>query len=243
MTKSILFYTFSLIAFAGSAQGLLTPSSDAFEKKWIKDISYEMIWLAVQDTLQSEIGKVSTKIISDKSNLTVVTQVYLNNINVNWIDSTIANIATLKPVRHSSYNMQRDMVLNFEEVVTGYYHDKVKNQKIIINETPSGNYFDSNLYPLLIGWLPLTENFTLDLAIYDYNPAGKIGIIKASVKHVESDVLQTKKNGIRKVWRVTVADEISAGSTSTYFFDKESRRLWKQEIAAGGRKMVMELVE
>lgn len=97
----------------------------------------------------------------------------------------------------------------------------------------------------LFGWLPLKEHFKQDLAIHDYNPAGKRGIIKAYVKDVISGSYITDKNGERTVWMVTVSDEIGNGENgvSTYYFDREDRRLWQQDINAGCRKMMMKRME
>jgi len=245
MMKSILFSVLVITSLTSHAQSLLTPSKKAFDKKWIKNANYQMTWYALKDTSKFEIGKVTTQILTDKNNLTVITQVSMKNMKTPWIDSTVANIKTLKPVRHSSFNMQRDMVLNFGKIVTGSYNDKMKKNKSLISDTTKIDYFDSNLYPVLIGWLPLDNNYKQDISIYDYNPSAKIGVIKASVKNVTSNTYQTDKNGMRNVWVVTVSDEIGNGENgvSTYYFDKEDRKLWKQEIDANGRKMMMKLVE
>lgn len=228
-----------------NAQSLLTPSKKSFEKKWIKNSEYQMIWYSLKDTAKFEIGKVTTQISSDKTNLTVISQISMKNMKTPWVDSTVANLKTLKPIKHSSYNMQRDMVLNFGEIVTGFYNDKMKKNTIIVNDTTKSDYFDSNLYPFIIGWLPLENNYKQDISIYDYNPSAKIGVIKASVKNVTSSTYQTDKNGIKNVWVVTVSDEIGNGenAVSTYYFDKVDRKLWKQEIDVNGRKMIMKLVE
>ena len=47
-----------------------------------------------------------------------------------WTDETSAKLPKLAPVKHSSFNMQRDMVLNFGKEVTGYYLDKTTNKKL-----------------------------------------------------------------------------------------------------------------
>lgn len=169
----------------------------------------------------------------------------MTNMKIPWIDTTVANLKTLKPIRHSSYNMQRDLVLNFGKIVTGFYNDKIKKNIILVNDTTESDFFDSNLYPILIGWLPLKNNYKQDILIYDYNPSAKTGAIKASIKNVGSGLYQTDKSGIRKVWIVSVSDEIgnSENGVSTYYFDKVNRKLWKQEIDVKGRKMMMKLVE
>lgn len=239
----LFFFSILIIAsFKSDAQNLLTPSKKAFEKKWIKNTNYEMTFYALKDTAKFELGKVETIISTDKANLTVVTQVKMKNMKSAWVDSTIANLKNLKPIRHSSYNMQREMVLIFGEIVTGFYNDKMKKSNTSISDTTKAEYFDSNLYSKLIGWLPLENGYKQDISIYDYNPSAKIGIIKASVKNVTSGTYQSEKNGIRDVWVVTVSDEIG-NDDNTYYFDKVDRRLWKQEINASGRKMMMKLVE
>ena len=232
-------------SFAGNAQNLLTPSKNSFEKKWVKNSNYQMTWYALKDTAKYEMGKVTTQIYADKTNLTVTTQVSMKNMKEPWIDSTVAEIKTLKPVRHASYNMQRDMVLNFGKTVTGFYNDKMKKTDRIINDTTNSEYFDSNLYPVLIGWLPLTDGYRQELSIYDYNPSAKIGVLKAVIKDVKTGIYQSEKNGQRNVWIVTVTDEIGNGENgiSMYYFDKEDRKLWRQDIDAKGRKMMMKLIE
>lgn len=215
------------------------------EKKWVKNSSYEMAWNMLKDSSSIQVGTVTTRISADKNYLTVITQVHLKNVSAPWIDSTVAEIETLKPVRHASYNMQRDMVLNFGKIVTGYYYDKRKGTNTKISDTVSAEYFDSNLYPVLIGWLPLENGYQKEISIYDYNPNAKIGVIKASIRNVSSGTYQTDKNGLREVWVVNISDEIGNGANgvSTYYFDKKDRKLWKQEIDANGRKMEMKLVE
>lgn len=243
--KSILLSALTIAALTSNAQNLLTPSEKSFDKKWVKNANYQMIWYSLKDTAKFEIGTITTQITTGKANLTVVTRVSMKNMKTPWVDSTVANIKTLEPIRHSSYNMQRDMVLNFGKIVTGFYNDKIRKSKTTISDTAKSDYFDSNLYPVLIGWLPLDNNYKQDISIYDYNPSAKIGVIKASVKNVSGGTYQTDKNGIRTVWVVTVSDEIGNGENgiSTYYFDKANRKLWKQEIDAGGRKMMMKLVE
>jgi hypothetical protein len=233
---------FMLVSVASNAQSPLTPSNKAFQKKWLHSKNYQMIWYGLKDTAKIEIGKVKTSITTDGKLLTVVTEVQMRGMNTSWIDTSVAEMNTLQPVKHSSYNMQRDMVLYFGKVVTGFYNDKMKKNNVAIRDTTVGGYFDSNLYPLLLGLLPLKEGYSREIVIYDYNPAGKKGIMKAIVKSVVSGSFVTQHNGIRDVWIVTTTDEIS-NSLTTYYFDKIDRKLWKQEMDAKGRKMVMFLDE
>jgi hypothetical protein len=91
-----------------------------------------------------------------------------------------------------------------------------------------------------VRWLPLQDGYTAGMGIYDYNPATK-GIVGATITNVTSGVYQSAKSGKHAVWLVSVNDGLDkqGNSSSTYFIDKETRQLWKQEIVAGGRKMLM----
>lgn len=233
----------SMITFA---QTRLIPGKNSFEKKWIKSGAYQMTWYIQKDSNKIEIGEVSTEVFRSKNILTIVTSVAMKNSKEPWVDSTVAWLHSLAPLRHYSYNAQREMVLNFGPVITGYYNDKIKKERMQIIDTTSTAYFDSNLYPAMISWLPLKEGYTQDLSIYDYNPSGKIGVIGAFIQNVTSGTYKSIKSGIRNICIATVRDEImgdKSGSYMTYYIDKADRRLWKQEINVGVRKMLMERKE
>jgi hypothetical protein len=136
--------------------------------------------------------------------------------------------------------MMRDMVLNFgQNKATGYYLDKKSQKKDLVDEKISTQYFDSNSYPALIRFLPLKEHYSAEIPIFDYNPAAKKGVIKAYIEDVTSGELNGKK-----VWILKTTDDIQDRKTiSTYFIDKSTREVLKQEIDAGGRKMVIESVK
>jgi hypothetical protein len=239
--KSIATIFLSLISFTMSAQEVLSPAKTAFEKHWIKNDRYTMDWFAIKDTSNIHLGEVTTQIKKSSSTLTVITTVKMKNSLARWIDSTVANLSNLAPTRHSSYNSQRDMVLNFNKTITGFYNDKGKQKVTLIKDTPVKPYFDSNLYPLLLAWLPLSESYQKEIYIYDYNPSATIGVIKAKVKMVESGTFKSEKSGVREVWVLTVTDEIvnSPESFMTYYIDKLDRTLWKLDVNIGKRKMMM----
>lgn len=98
---------------------------------------------------------------------------------------------------------------------------------------------------MLINWLPLNSTFKTDINIYDYNPNGKKGLLKAQVLGVKEGSYQSKKLGKRMVWIVAVSDEIGGpnGAKSLYYIDQLTRQTLKQEITIGGRVMEMTLVE
>lgn len=238
--KTTLSILLTFFALAAAGQEPLVPGKNSFERNRVKSNVYQMTWYGLKDTTKIEIGEVTTRMIADRKYLTIVTNVKLRRSPEPWVDTTIAEIATLKPVRHTSTNMQRDMVLHFGSSVTGYYNDKIKTQNQSILDTPNRPYFDSNIYPYLLCWLPLSEGYTREISIYDYNPGKKTGVLRASVTDVRSGTYTSKSSGVREVWVLTATDEIASGSHdySTYFIDKADRRLWKQEVFAGGRMML-----
>lgn len=237
--QKIMLLLCAVFSCSALAQQALVPGKKSFQPQWVKPEKQQMTWYALKDTARFEIGKVTMQILTDKKQLTVVTQVNLKNSPTSWIDSTAAEISTLKPIFHASYNAQRDMRLVFGPTVTGFYIDKIKKENIDISDRPQSAYFDSNLYPVLLRWLPLAENYQQPIAIYDFNPDKK-GVLSAFVTGVKSGEFQSKKSGNRKVWIVSVRDEIGNGNTtSDYYIDQQTRQLWQQQINAGNRKMLM----
>ncbi|WP_024769518.1 DUF3108 domain-containing protein [Aquimarina macrocephali] len=235
----VLLVFISLSSFAQDST--ITPVNNSFDSKLIKNENYEMTWFMEIDTSKIEIGKIKTEIKRIKNNVLIITSVKMNQAQTKWVDTTLAHINNLKPIYHSSYNQQRDMVLNFDKKVTGYYFDKKTNTKSEIAETTSGSYFDSNIYPQLIRWLPLNNEYHKTISIFDYNPSAKTGVIKAFIKNVKKGKLPG--NGDRGVWIVKVTDDISDNKAiMTFYIDINNRQIIRQEVDMQGRKMIMELI-
>ena len=234
----------TLVALTSWSQQIIVPKKNVAEKKWIHDQSYQMKWTMLKDTLRFEIGIVNIGVRVTKKTALVITEVKLNSTPSSWIDSTIVQKSDLSPVYHSSYNVQRDMALHFGKDVTGFYRDKQTGKTTQIVQDVKPGYFDSNFYPMLINWLPLNPKLIADINIYDYNPSGKTGLLKAQIVGVTHGTYQSSKSGKRKVWVVKVSDEIGVNGTSTIsYIDQSTRQTYKQHISAGGRTMEMTLVE
>jgi hypothetical protein len=240
--KKLFTLTFAFVVCSLTAQTKLLPGDKSIETKWIKSEKYAMNWYTVKDTAKFEIAKIITTVDAAKKNLTIITDVEIKNAKGKWTDSTIVALPSLAPLYHSSFNMQRDIVLKYSNGVSGYHTAKGK-EKEIISETLTDACFDSSFYPYLLRLLPLKEGYTKEITIFDYNPQ-KTGLFTAAVKSVKSDTYKTKKGNL-EIWVVTVTDELGGGATNTmtYYIGKTDRKLWKQEFSAGGKFFVVEVTE
>lgn len=223
------------------AQNLLSPKNSGINPKLIKDETSEAVWYAEKADTKIEIGTIITEIKKlNQSDLLIRTTVKMKQApDAKWTDSTLVKISDFEPIYHSSYNVNRDMVLKSgKDKVTGYYLDKKSRKKEII-EIPATNYFDSSSYAMLIRYLPLKENYTAEISIFDYNPKSeKKGIMKAYIL----DTQKAEYNG-KPVWMVKTNDDISNRSaTTTYYIDTITRKIEKQDMDMAGRKMSLETI-
>lgn len=242
-TLYILLFIFGATIQVFSQETLLSPLNNTANKQLINSETSKMSWFMLQDTLKIQIGTIQTQIQKEKEKIYIITTVSMKQSPTKWIDSTIVENETFKPIYHSSFNQQRDMILDFGEKITGYYLDKQTDKKTEISEKADKPFFDSNFYPQLIRLLPLKNGYSNTISIFDYNPNSKIGVITATIKNTEETSINF--NGKKtKVWKVETTDDISNNTAiMNYFIDKSTRKILKQEIDFGGRKMLMELVE
>ncbi|BAP33361.1 uncharacterized protein CHSO_4324 [Chryseobacterium sp. StRB126] len=224
------------------SQELLSPQNTAINSKLIKDETSEALWYADNAGSKTEIGSIITELKKlNKTDLLIKTMVKLKQApEAKWTDSTLVKASDFTPIYHSSYNAMRDMVLKSgKDKVTGYYLDK-KSQKKDIIEIPATHYFDSSSYAMLIRFLPLKENYTTEISIFDYNPKSeKKGLMKAYIL----DTQKAEYKG-KPVWVVKTNDDISnRTSVVTYYIDPETRKIVKQEMGMSGRKMFLEMIQ
>ncbi|GAB0155226.1 hypothetical protein CHRYSEOSP005_04870 [Chryseobacterium sp. Alg-005] len=238
--KTLLSVFFLLFMLPAMAQDVITPKNIKLESAFIKDETYDMLWFMENAGQRIEIGKINTIIKKDKGKILIRTSLKMKQMQEEMIDSAVAKINNMEPVEHSSFAGHRDIRMNFGKDVTGYYLDKKTNEKSIINEAVApASYFDSNLYPSIIRWLPLKEDYKATLRIFDYNPAAKKGVMNAYIKNVKKESLNGKM-----VWVITTTDDITDNKTLvTYYIDTDQRKLLKQEVEIDRRKMVMELIK
>ncbi|MCX2495519.1 hypothetical protein OQX63_18650 [Pedobacter sp. PF22-3] len=245
MKKSyLILLLYVALPLIGWSQEIISAKKNLVDKKWIHNQNYQMEWTMLKDTSKFTIGFVDTKVEVLGDKIQVITTVKMKSSPSSWIDSTIVKKADFSPVYHASYNAQRDMSIHFGTDIKGFYHDKTSGKKTAIAQQVAPGYFDSNFYPMLINWLPLKTGFKADLNIFDYNPNGKTGVIKAHILSVSEGKYHTKNSGDRNVWIVEASDEISStGGKSIYQIDQITRQLYLQQITMGSRIMEMKLLE
>ncbi|REC48071.1 DUF3108 domain-containing protein [Chryseobacterium pennipullorum] len=235
--------TFIFLLLSGTAhlfsQNLLSPKNIKIDPNLIQNEVSESIWYLERDGKKLEFGRVITELRKlNSTDLLIKTNVKMKpQRDVKYVDSSVVKMANFQPVYHSSFNPQRAMELKFGKThVTGYHSDRNGGKKENINIAAS-NYFDSSIYPILIRLLPLKEDYTAEISIFDYNPnTAKKGIMKAYI-------LDTKKSEYKgkPVWIVKTTDDISDQSSSvTYYIDPQTRKIVKQDMDIQGSKMSME---
>ena len=224
------------------SQNLLTPKNSGMDSKLIQNETSEAAWYAENAGAKIEIGSILTEFKKlNKTDLLIRTTVKMKQApDAQWTDSTLVKTSNFAPIYHSSYNTMRDMALKSEKnKITGYYLDK-KSQKKDHIDLPATQYFDSSSYPMLIRFLPLKENYTAEISIFDYNPKSeKKGMMKAYIL----DTQKAEYKG-KPVWIVKTTDDISnKTTTTTYYFDTLTRKLVKQDMDINGRKMSLEMIQ
>jgi hypothetical protein len=175
MKTLIYFLVFTIVTYTQAVcqEAPLTPINHPANSNLLEAGTSQMTWYMIQDTIKIPIGTVETQIQKEKDRIIIITTVEMKQSPSKWFDSTIVASSNFKPLYHSSYNQQREMVLQFGEKITGYYLDKQTGTTIQISESTEASFFDSNFYPQLLRLLPLKENYTTTISIFDYNPKSK----------------------------------------------------------------------
>ncbi len=238
--KQLFFLNILILLSAGLAQaqtGSLT-SGEAFDKKWIRTGQSEMAYYVVSNGQMVEICSFSMTIQSTTQSLNLYTSLKFLYSDENWVDTSITEAGTLKPVYRSSHNKDRSYSLKYGKIITGYYTDYKTGKRSQIQESVSGFYVDSYIYPYLLGALPLELGYKTDLAVYDYMPARSSNVKRVKVLEVKNGIYKSPHTDDHKVWQVSVLEE-GTGDKYQYFIDKGNRRIWKIEVFSKGQQIVL----
>jgi hypothetical protein len=232
-----------LIAVLGSisthAQNVLLPVESNFNKKWIKNGRTEFACFAYNNGERVYISSFIIDISLNSKTLGVYTNMKLADGSTDeWIDTSIADANTFKPIYRSSYSRNRNMVLKYGNEVTGYNYDKQSKKRTTIKEPVKEAVFDSYVYPYLLGLLPLSLGYSAEMPVYDYKPENSSNIKKTRIEEVKSNLYKSGLTGEHKVFQVSVFEE-ATNDRYTYYIDKDTRRLWKIDILTKGQQLVM----
>lgn len=234
------FFSALLLITAGlcKAQTVLTPGNIPFETKWLKNGRVEMGVYSLDGGSQTEISTFAMDINADNKTLSIFTYMKLMGMDEPWIDTSIADGTTFKPIYRSSYSINKEMRLKYGKDVTGYYYDKKSGKKTVVKDAVKETFLDSYTYPYLLGLLPLTSGYSASLPVYDFKPENDGNVKKSVIEEVKSGMYVSEYYGSRKVWLVNVLEE-ATNDRYIYSIDKDNRRLWKVEIFANGQHLLM----
>lgn len=228
----------ALVSNLAFSQTTITPGNGAFEKKWIKPGTTEMTCYTNSNGQWLPFASFDISITESNSRLSVHTKLKMLNSPDLWLDTSVSEISTLKPVYRSSVTPSRKMTLHFGNEVNGHYYDNATRKQTIIKDNPGNSYFESYTYPYLLAALPLSSGYRAELPVYDYKPDQKGHVKKASIEEVKSNTYMSELTGEHKVWQVTVMEE-ATNDRYDYYIDKDNRRLWKIEVNSKGQKILM----
>lgn len=238
-SKIILCLCYCIVLVGANAQPLIKPGEGSIEKQWLKNSTYELACFSVNGQQWVPISSFTVKVQLDQKALNVYTTLTMAGSNEQWVDTSVSELSTLKPIYRSSHNPNRQFALHFGKAVTGYYLDKKTQQKTAVNEPVNGAFFDNYLYPYLLAALPLNSGYRANLAVYDYKPGNASHIKTTRIEEVKSSMYQSEMTGEHKAWQVSVLEE-ATNERYDYYIDKEHRKLWKIEIrAANGQRFVL----
>lgn len=222
----------------GLAQKALVPGESSIDKKWIKSGLQEFSYCVVANGSPREIGTFSIETIMGEHTFAAYTQLSLLSSPNQWIDTSISEAGTFKPLYRSSFNPNKASVLYFDKEVTGYYLDKATGKKTVVKEPVKSLFFESYTYPYLLPALPLELGYEVDILVYDYEPSNKSNIHKSIIKDVKSALYKSSLTGDHHTWQVTVL-ETAVNETYIYHIDKETRKLWKLEVFSGDQNILL----
>lgn len=232
----IIFFAFASLN--ANAQSLLKPGDNSINKNLIKSTHFEMAYYSVSGRQTAEISSFDVEVSVNGKTISVYTSLSLPAGKVMWTDTSIADVATLKPVYRASDNSDKQYHIKYGAAIEGYYYDKRSGKGSQVKENNKGDFFDSFIYPYLLGALPLTSGYKATLPVYEYKPGTKSNLSNTRITEVKSSMYKSDLTGEHDVWQVSVLEE-GTNVKYEYYIDKESRKLWKVEIQAANGKQYL----
>lgn len=242
MKISITLLVSLLVVFSTWAQkDLLSPANISLDHSLIKEESFKMNWYILQDSSKQFLAELESSVQQTKDTLILVTKVKMPGIEDVWIDSSVVLNDNFQPIYHSSYNLQREMVLQFEDSIHGHYVNHYNKSRTSISKVIDTAFFDSNFYPYLLRFLPYKRGYNEKLSIFDYSSESEGRICAVTIQEVTKKVYLLGKVR-KKAWKIKVVDDIAPETVTIFYVDRKSRKLLAQEIDMNGTVMFMERI-
>lgn len=221
------------------SQNLLTPGDKSLDVKKLKSSTYEMELYAQSKSGYVPVGSYTVTVKPAVKTIAVYTVLKMYSNNEKYIDTTVADAATLAPIYRSSTNPAKDMVLKYGKVITGHYLDKAKGKRTEVKETAGGVIFDSYIYPYVFAAMPITLGYRAKMPVFECKPGNNSNFKSTFIESVNNNVYKSQFSGEHKVWQVHVYEE-GTNDKYDYFIDKDNSRIWKIEVSAGdGQKYLL----
>lgn len=232
----IIFFAFASLNV--NAQFLLKPGDNSINKNLIKSTHYEMAYYSVSGRQTAEISSFDVEVSVNGKTISVYTSLRLPAGKVMWTDTSIADVTTLKPIYRASDNSDMQYHIKYGTAIEGYYYDKRSGKGSQVKENYNSDFFDSFIYPYLLGALPLSSGYKAVLPVFEYKLEAKSMISNTDITEVKSSLYSSDVTGEHDVWQVSVLEE-GTNVKYEYYIDKESRKLWKAEILATNGKQYL----
>jgi hypothetical protein len=240
MKKNCLYcVVFLFCSLSVHAQLIPGPHEKTFDKQFLKSTNYEMACFALYGGKEIEVSSFTVQVHKTNSRFSVYTSLKMLSTGEQWIDTSVADANTMKPLYRSSFNPDREMRLKFGREITGYFINKKSKEHTLINEQLKEPFFDGYIYPYLLSALPLTSGYKGNLPVYDFKEGKNSHYKTTRIEEVKSSMYNSEMTGEHQVWQVSVFEE-ATGERYQYFIDKKDRKLWKINIlAANGQQFVL----
>lgn len=236
--KNFILLLLTLPVFVCKAQQVLRPGSISYKDKWLQCSKIEMGYYMMDGGRQVEICSFAMDIKNDDKNLSVYTTLQFLNSGEKWLDTSIADASTFKPVYRSSFHKDNEYIIKYGKMVTGYYLDRKSQKRNTIKEAAQQTFFDSYTYPYLLSLLPLDGGYKADLMVYDYRPGNSSNLSLVKIEEVKTNQFTSSLTGKHPVWQVSVLEE-GTGDKYEYFIDKELKRIRKIDVYSKGKHLVL----
>lgn len=234
---------FALLVFTASfaqAQTLITPARKFIKTKYLKnEVSRFELSMKVKGKKMVRGVMEDAITLMPKSDQLLRVQTFTAGGRVLSVDSVIVTLNRFLPVYHAGTNPRRNIYLKYNYSsgkITGRYAPKKGTTAHTIDTQAKSPYFDSNVYEMMLRFLPLKEGFKAKFSAYAYEDKTTHGV---RWYHIE-DVTEAQWNH-QACFVLTLKND--KGFITRYWIEKNNRKLHKYEITMpNGRKVKFERV-